>query len=167
MAATDFDKLFKDDAKVKVAGNAKSGGELTIAVTGEEKIDLVSGGLFGDNGKIDLTGGLAVETTNKAKVAVTVTGSKADFSADLIDDSTIGKVGLSFGELAVGKTEAAFTLKGANNEVTVRKSLSHAKGAAQDIKVVSGGTLNLFTDASGSVTAKSITLDAASGLAVS
>ena len=163
VAAADFEKLFKDDAKVKVAGHADSGGELTIAVTGEEKIDLVSGGLFGDNGKIDLTDGLAVETTNKGKVAVTVTGTKADFSADAIDDSTIGKVGLSFGELAVGKTEAAFTLKGANNAVTVSKILSHAKGAAQDIKVVSGGTLNLFADASGSVTAKSITLDAASG----
>ena len=163
VAATDFDKLFKDDAKVKVAGNANSGGELTIAVTGEEKIDLVKAGLFGDNGKIDLTDGLAVETTNQGKVAVTITATKADFSADAIDDSTIGKVGLSFDELAVGKTEAAFTLKGANNAVTVRKSLSHAKGAAQDIKVVSGGTLNLFADASGSVTAKSITLDAASG----
>ena len=163
VAAADFEKLFKGDAKVKVAGNANSGGELTIAVTGEEKIDLVKSGLFASaTGKIDLTDGLAVEATNKGKVAVTVSGSKADFSADLIDDSTIGKVGLSFDELAVGNTETAFTLKGANNEVTVRKSLSHAKGA-QDIKVVSGGTLNLFTDASGSVTAKSITLDAASG----
>ena len=164
VAAADFDKLFKDDAKVKVAGHAASGGELTIAVTGEEKIDLVKSGLFASaTGKIDLTGGLEVEATNKAKVAVNVTGNKADFSADLIDDSEIGKVGLSFGELAVGNTETAFTLKGANNEVTVSKSLSHAKGAAQDIKVVSGGTLNLFADASGSVTAKSITLDAASG----
>ena len=164
VAAADFEKLFKGDAKVKVAGNANSGGELTIAVTGEEKIDLVKSGLFASaTGKIDLTGGLAVEATNKGKVAVTVSGSKADFSADLIDDSTIGKVGLSFDELAVGNTETAFTLKGANNEVTVRKSLSHAKGAAQDIKVVSGGTLNLFTDASGSVTAKSITLDAGGG----
>ena len=139
-----------------------SGGELTIAVTGEEKIDLVSGGLFGNDGKIDLTGGLAVEAAQKTKVAATITGQKADFSADLIDDSEIGKVGLSFDELAVGKTEAAFTLKGANNAVTVSKSLSHAKGA-QDIKVVSGGTLNLFADASGSVTAKSITLDAGGG----
>ena len=164
VAAADFEKLFKDDAKVKVAGHAASGGELTIAVTGEEKIDLVKSGLFASSsGKIDLTGGLAVEATNKGKVAVNVTGNKADFSADLIDDSEIGKVGLSFGELAVGNTETAFTLKGANNAVTVSKSLSHAKGAAQDIKVVSGGTLNLFTDASGSVTAKSITLDAASG----
>ena len=164
VAAADFEKLFKGDAKVKVAGHTASGGELTIAVTGEEKIDLVKSGLFASSsGKIDLTGGLEVEATNKGKVAVNITGNKADFSADLIDDSEIGKVGLSFGELAVGNTETAFTLKGANNAVTVSKSLTHAKGAAQDIKVVSGGTLNLFTDASGSVTAKSITLDAASG----
>ncbi|MDO4671720.1 MAG: hypothetical protein Q4A76_02250, partial [Porphyromonadaceae bacterium] len=163
VAAADFDKLFKDDAKVKVAGHTASGGELTIAVTGEEKIDLVKSGLFASSsGKIDLTGGLAVDSAQKTKVAVTITGQKADFSADLIDDSEIGKVGLSFGELAVGNTETAFTLKGANNAVTVSKSLSHAKGA-QDINVVSGGTLNLFADASGSVTAKSITLDAGGG----
>ena len=161
VAAADFEKLFKGDAKVKVAGHTASGGELTIAVTGEEKIDLVKAGLFGDNGKIAATG-LDVEAAQKTNVAVTLSAEKADFSADLIDDSEIGKVGLSFDELAVGKTEAAFTLKGANNAVTVSKSLSHAKGA-QDIKVVSGGTLNLFADASGSVTAKSITLDAGGG----
>ena len=162
VAAADFENLFKDDAKVTVAGHTASGGELTIAVTGADKIDLVKAGLFdGTSGKIVDTG-LEV-TGTKTNVAVTLSAEKADFSADLIDDSEIGKVGLSFDELAVGKTEAAFTLKGANNAVTVRKSLSHAKGAAQDIKVLSGGTLNLFTDASGSVTAKSITLDAASG----
>ena len=157
VAAADFENLFKDDAKVTVAGHTASGGELTIAVTGADKIDLVKAGLFdGTSGKIVDTG-LEV-TGTKTNVAVTLSAEKADFSVDLIDDSEIGKVGLSFDELAVGKSEAAFTLKGANNAVTVSKSLSHAKGAAQDIKVVSGGTLNLFTDASGSVTAKSITL---------
>ncbi|WP_317383937.1 hypothetical protein, partial [Anaerobiospirillum succiniciproducens] len=163
VAAADFDKLFKDDAKVKVAGHTASGGELTIAVTGEEKIDLVKDGLFdGTSGKI-VDSGLEV-TGTKTNVAVTLSAKKADFSADKLDTSRLGNVNLSFDELTLGTSTSSvdFDIKGADNTITVAKTLAHAKDG-QSVKVTSGGTLKLFTDASGSVTAKSITLNAGGG----
>ena len=160
-AASFNEQLFSGDRLVKIAGTGTEETSLTLNVSDAEIVKLVESGFLDNNGAVVNTGLSGATATT---MAVTVKGQKGTIAAAAYDAAAQFKsVNLNFDELIVGKDAAAFDIKGASSLVTVTKRLSHAKGAAQDIKVVSGGTLNLFTDASGSVTAKSITLDAASG----
>ena len=149
-------QLFKDTRKVTFAGTDQEVATLTIKATGTDELDLVGSGLFtAATGSIDSTNALKA-TQSGAQVNIAIEGEKAKLASDLFDaGSAFMSVKAKFGTLTVGKKDStkAFTVKA--GEITVSSALTHAK-ADQGI-LISGGTLNL-DGASGSVTAKSITV---------
>ena len=150
-------QLFKENSrKVTFEGTDGQDATLTIKATGSDVLELVDSGLFtATTGSIDSTNALNA-TQHGKKVNIVIEGENAKLASDLFDSGSAFKsVKAKFDKLTVGKaaSSTAFTVKA--GDITVGSALTHAK-AEQGI-LISGGTLNL-DGASGSVTAKSITV---------
>ncbi|WP_044122243.1 beta strand repeat-containing protein, partial [Anaerobiospirillum succiniciproducens] len=150
-------QLFKDTRKVTFAGTDQEVATLTIKATGTDELDLVGSGLFkADTGGIDKDNALKA-TKSGAQVNIAIEGKNAKLASDLFDaGSDFKSVKAKFDKLTVGKTDSNTNFAVKAGEITVGSALTHAK-AEQGILLSSKGTLNL-DGASGSVTAKSITV---------